>query len=76
MSIQVDEEFYVKLPKHELYVQELNGLYLKFARFFNEATSYTEKDALEIAKDYSLEVVERTITTTTEIELRTIFKGE
>lgn len=76
MSIQVIEEFYVKLPKHELYVEELSGLHLTFARFFDNATNYTEKEAISLAKDYSLEVVERTITTTTEIKARTIFKGE
>jgi len=76
MSIKVDEEYYVKLPNHELYVEELSSLYLKFACFFDNANPFTESEARKIAERYSLQVVERTVTTTTEIKSKIIYKGE
>jgi len=76
MPISVEVEYYIKLPDHELYVEELNGLYLKFARFFDNANSFTETEAYKIADMFSLQVVERTVTVTTKTKAEVIYKGE
>lgn len=75
-DVKNDTSYYVKLPNHYLYVRSVNSLHLDFASFFEDASSFTRDEAITLAKRYSLEVKERTITTTTEINEKIIYKGD
>jgi len=75
-DVKYDTKYYVKLPGHELYVKESDALHLEFACFFDNANSFTKEKAIELAKGYSLEVAEHTVTTTTDIKTKIVYKGE
>ena len=74
-DVKYDTKYYVKLPVHELYVKESSALHLEFACFFDHASPFTKDEATKLAERYSLDVSERTITTTTEVKTNIVYEG-
>jgi hypothetical protein len=72
-DVKHDTKYYVKLPGHRVYLKEIDGLHIEFAKFFENAVPATKERAIEIAREYRFEAVEIVTTTTTETRERIIF---
>ncbi len=69
--------YYLTIPKVKIFLKEQKGSGLEFSHFQHEAHLIFEKDkAISEAKEYGLEVTERKVTTTTQIEETSIYKEE
>ena len=70
-AVTYKTEYYVRLPKQMVYVQESEASSLTFSFFFDNAKCFTKDDAVKLAKKYDLEIEERTITTTVDTQIKT-----
>jgi hypothetical protein len=59
------KQYYVELPKHQVYVKENSANEIVFTKFMDNATVFSKDSAIRLAKEYDLDVLERTITITT-----------
>ncbi len=67
-NVKRDAKYYVRLPGHELYVQSDGAVDMTFTKFSDNALEFAKPRAIELAKKYSFEAIERITTTTTQIE--------
>jgi len=59
------KHYYVKLPMQAVYVSKDSANRIAFTKFMDNAEVFTKDKAIKLAKEYGIDVLERTITTTT-----------
>lgn len=71
--ITSDTKYYVKFPGQWMYVNDKTGGKMTFSEFFDDAHAYSKEDAIKLAKEYSLDVEERIVTTSIETKSTIIY---
>lgn len=66
MSVERIVRYHVRWPGRLVYLQSDNPTNITFTKFSDNALELTEFDAKKIASEYSLDVVKRVTTITTE----------